>query len=180
MFFYNTLRSTTLNGCIPVSPCPSVHLWTEIVSAVYLPQYYLHILSTNLRMCVACLSLWTKFDFWQFLLIWTFHFVLCPCDESVKGWFIRVVIAVHDDTTRWFKIHTFRLQLQFCVFGLFGYCTFSLSLCGDIKYKVDSFLVQSLLMAGNSKCWCILATGLENWLHCGHRLLVFLFCGILA
>ena len=45
---------------------------------------------------------------------------------------------------------------NFVFLAFFFNCTFSLSLCGDIKDKVDSLLLQSLWMAGNSTCWCIL------------------------
>ena len=41
---------------------------------------------------------------------------------------------------------------------MFFNCTFSLRLCGGTKDKIESFSVQSLWMAWNSTCWCILTT----------------------
>ena len=49
-------------------------------------------------------------------------------------------------------------------FGIFFNCTFSPGLCGGIKDKVDSFLLQSLWTTGNLTCWCILTTWRNGWI----------------
>ena len=126
---------------------------------------YLHVLLTNFRRGVVCWVLWKIWIFGNFLKF--AHFTL-PCVHTM--WMLKVDSASELLLQQLFIIMMIPLDIlqnklsgfgQYCNFvflvNVFNY-EFSLSLCGGIKDKVDSFLLQSLRMSGNSICWCILTT----------------------
>ena len=144
--------------------CPSMD---RTVSAVYLPQYYSYILSPNVRRCVALwvcekfqnLNFGNFFKFAPFTLSYV-HVVWMLKVDSSSMLLLKQILIFRGDTSSRFDKRRFRVRpkLQLCIFWHFFNCTFSPSLCGDIKDRVDSFLLQSLWVAGNSTCWCILTT----------------------
>ena len=161
------------SGGTLVSHSPSVRLWTESCPlCISHNTSRIHFKFTDLinQLRKVCRVL----RFVKNSKIWIFgNFFKCsPFTLSCVHvmWMLKVyspseflyqqLLILHNDTSRWFTKHTLQAwpKLQFCIFGLFFNCTFSHSLCGGIKDKVDSFLLQSLWQAGNLTCWCILTT----------------------
>ena len=156
--------------------CVSSTVLTALIS-------YLHILSTNFRRCVVHWVSWKIPKFWQFLWICTFHSVLCPCNVKSKK------LIPHPGcycSNFWFSVMIpldglkktyvpYLAKLLFCILCnlIFFNCTFSLCLCGDIKDKVDLFLI-AVTLNGRKFDMLMYPDHLEKRFDFGNRLLIFL------
>ena len=100
---------------------------------------------------------------------------------KVKIWFlIRVVIAATFKFPWWYLYMVYETYVSdlakiaiLYFWHFFFNCTFSFSLCGDIKDKVDSFLI-AVTLNGRKFDMLMHPDQLENWIDFGHRLLIFL------
>ena len=158
--------------------CPSVRLSVygqNRVRCASSPILFTHLINELQKVC-RMLSFVKNSKIWilSILLSCTFYFILCYCNVNVDSWFlIRVVIAAtfifHDDTSRWFRVWS---KLQFCIFDIF-FQLYLVSLCDNIKDKVDSFLLQSVTLNGRKFDMLMYSDNLKNWLDFGHRLFIF-------
>ena len=158
----------TLSVCLSIHPSvrPSVSLWTESCPlCIFHDTSRFHFIFTHLinqlqKLC-SMLRFLKSLKFWQFIWNCNFDFVLCLCNINVDSWpefLLQPLLIFYDDTSRWFTQHKFRVRpkLQIPIFhNLFSFC-FPLSVCGS--YHKLEFLLQSLWMAWNLTCWCILTT----------------------
>ena len=117
-----------------------------IVSAVYLPQYYLHILTTNFTRCVACWVLW-KFQNLNVCNFFKFSPLTLSCVHVTWMWkvdsssvlLLQQLLIFHEDTSRWFNKHMFRPTLQILFLTIF-----SIDRGSDIKDNVDPIFAVTL------------------------------------
>ena len=100
------------------------------------------------------LSFVKNLNFWHFFKICTFHVALCPYYVKVKSLLLQqlfISMMIPLDILK-NKLSGFGQNCNFVFWAnVFNYA-FSLSLWGGIKDKVDSFLLQSLCISGNSIC----------------------------
>ena len=105
--------------------CPSMD---RTVSAVYLPQYYSHILSPNVRRCVALwvcekfqnLNFGNFFKFAPFTLSYV-HVVWMIKVDSSSMLLLKQILIFRGETSSWFDKRKFRVRpkLQLRIFGIF-------------------------------------------------------------
>ena len=85
---------------------------------------------------------------------------------------LQPLLIFHDDTSRWFTQHMFRVwpKLQISNFHIFFFFCFSLSVCGS--YHKPEFLLQSLWWY---EIWhADVSWPLQSRSNLGHHLLIFL------